>query len=87
MKKYRIKQYEALCTRYKGGKWATEQIETRYQVEMRLKGFWGWLWGWSDIGATLDTEQEARLRIAEYKRAEAPRLEQREKGVRYIEID
>ena len=85
--KYRIKQYDALCTRYKGGKWATEQVETRFQIEMRVAGFWGWLWGWSDIGATLDTEQEARTRIAEYKRAEGPRFERHDKGIRYINID
>jgi hypothetical protein len=84
--KYRIKQYDALCTRYKGGKWATEQVETRYQIEMRVAGFWGWLWGWSDIGATFDTEEEARIRVAFY---EDPRYKQREKkgSVRYIYID
>jgi hypothetical protein len=83
--KYRIKQYDALCTRYKGGKWATEQIETRYQIETRVAGFWGRLWGWSDIGATLDTEQEARDKVEHYKRLyKAPRLE---KQVTYINID
>ncbi len=85
--KYRIKQYDALVTRYKGGEWATEQIETRYQIEMRLKGFWGWLWGWSDIGATLDTEQEARARVADYKRAEGPRFGKKDTTFRYINID
>lgn len=85
--KYRIKQYEALVTRYKGGQWATEQVETRYQIEMRVASFWGYLWGWSDIGGTLDTEQEARERIAEYKRAEGPRFGQRKTEVRYINID
>jgi hypothetical protein len=54
---------------------------------MRLKGFWGRLWGWSDIGATFDTEQEARLRIAEYKRAEAPRFGKTDTTFRYIYID
>jgi hypothetical protein len=53
---------------------------------MRLKGFWGRLWGWSDIGATFDTEEEARIRVAFY---EDPRYKQREKkgAVRYIYID
>jgi len=85
--KYRIKQYDALCTRYKEGKWATEQIETRYQIEMRVAGFWGSLWGWSDIGATLDTEEEARQRVAEYKRAEGPRFGKTDTTFRYIYID
>jgi hypothetical protein len=83
--KYRIKQYEALCTRYKGGEWATEQVETRYQIEMRVAGFWGRLWGWSDIGATFDTEQEARDKVEHYKRLDkGPRLEKR---IVYIEMD
>ena len=89
--KYRIKQYDALCTRYKGGEWATEEVETRYQIEMRVAGFWGWLWGWSDIGATFDTEQEARTRVAEYKDPIARALElsrsKRGKSIRYINID
>jgi hypothetical protein len=54
---------------------------------MRLKGFWGWLCGWSEIGATFDTEQEARQRVAEYKRAEAPRFGKRDTTFRYIYID
>ena len=85
--KYRIKQYDALVTRYKGGEWATEQVETRYQIEMRLKGFWGWLWGWSEIGATFDTEEEARIRVADYKRAEGPRFGKKDTTFRYINID
>jgi hypothetical protein len=85
--KYRIKQYDALCTRYKGGKWATEQIETRYQIEMRVAGFWGRLWGWSDIGSTFDTEEEARQRVADYKRAEGPRFGKKDTTFRYINID
>jgi len=83
--KYRIKQYEALCTRYKEGKWATEQIETRYQIEMRVAGFLGSLWGWSDIGATFDTEQEARSKVEHYKRLDkGPRFK---KQITYIYID
>jgi len=85
--KYRIKQYDALCTRYKGGKWAEAQIETRYQIEMRVAGFWGSLWGWSEIGATLDTEEEARQRVAEYKRAEGSRFGKTDTTFRYIYID
>lgn len=85
--KYRIKQYDALCTRYKGGEWATEQVETRFQIEMRVAGFWGSLfWGWSDIGSTFDTEQEARDKVEHYKRLDkGPRFGKRE--VTYIEID
>ena len=84
--KYRIKQYDALCTRYKAGTWAaTEQIETRFQIEMRVSGFWGWLWGWSDIGVTFDTEQQARDKVEHYKRLDnRPRFNKRET---YIEID
>jgi hypothetical protein len=57
------------------------------KIEMRLKGFWGWLWGWSEIGATFDTEQEARQRVTEYKRAEGPRFGKTDTTFRYIYID
>jgi hypothetical protein len=82
--KYRIKQYEALCTRYKGGKWATEQVETRYQIEMREAGFWGYIWGWSDIGGTLDTEEAAKNRVALYKNKVSVK---EPNNIRYINID
>jgi len=83
--KYRIKQYDALCTRYKEGKWTEAQIETRYQIETRVAGFLGSLWGWSDIGSTFDTEQEARDKVEHYKRLDkGPRFE---KQVTYINID
>jgi len=85
--KYRIKEYEALVTRYKSGQWAKEQIETRYQIEMRAAGFWGWLWGWEEIGATFDTQEEARERIVSYKRSDGPRFGERKAKVRYINVD
>ncbi len=88
MMKYRIKEYEALVTRHKRslitGKLEVSSEDTvkRYQIEMRLKGFWGRLWGWSEIGLYIDTEEEARQRVANYQRAEG----RRENGVRYINL-
>ena len=83
--KYRIKEYEALVTRYKSGQWAKEQIETRYQIEMRAAGFWGLLWGWEEIGTTYFTEEEARDKVEYYKRLDkGPRFK---KEVTYINID
>ena len=83
--KYRIKEYEALVTRYKSGQWAKEQIETRYQIEMRAAGFWGLLWGWDEIGTSYFTEEEARDKVEYYKRLDkGPRFK---KEVTYINID
>lgn len=83
--KYRIKQYEALVTRYKGGKTVTEQVETIYQIECRAAGFFGRLWGWEEIGTQYFTEQEAKDKVEYYKRLDkGPRFE---KQVTYIEID
>lgn len=84
--KYRIKEYEALVTRYSGGQWAKEAIETVYQIQMREKGFWGFMWGWSNIGSIFDTEEQARKRIADYKIAESQKIEP-QKEPRYINID
>ena len=86
--KYRIKEYEALVTRYKGGKWAEESMETVYQIEMRSEGFFGRIfWGWSDVGSAFFTEEEARHKVAEYKRAEGPRFGKKDTTFRYIYID
>ena len=93
--KYRIKESEEPITitrhqrRPTGGleEVITVVVEKRYQIEMRLEGFWGYLWGWSEIGSALDTEVDARKRVAEYKRAEGPRFKRHDKGVRYINID
>ena len=83
--KYRIKQYEDLVTRYKGGKIITEGVEKIYQIEYRIVGFWGLLWGWSEIGSQFFTEEEARDKVEYYKRLDkGPRFE---KQITYINID
>jgi hypothetical protein len=66
--KYRIKQYEEQLTRWKGTEKLSERVETIYQVEFRQDGFWGRLVGWSERGAFLFTEQEAREKIEYYKK-------------------
>jgi hypothetical protein len=86
MKKYRIKESEELVTRYKGGQFASEGIEKAYQIEYRLSGFWGKLWGWEEIGSQFFTEPEAREKVEYYKRLDkGPRFGKRE--VTYIETD
>jgi len=85
--KYRIKEYEALVTKYKAGQWAKEQIETLYQIQMKENGFWGFVWGWTDIGAPFDTEKQARKRIADYKISEFEKIGEPENKARYINID
>jgi len=86
--KYRIKEYEALVTRFrKGDQWVSESVETVYQIQMREKGFWGFVWGWNDVGSAFFTEEEARHKVAEYKRAEGPRFGKKDTTFRYIYID
>ncbi len=91
--KYRIKEYEELVTTHKRSlttgllEVASERMEKRYQIEMRLKGIGGYLLGWTERGLSFDTEEEARKRVADYKRAEELVSEEQEKGVRYINID
>ena len=83
--KYRIKESEELVTRWKGGLLASESIEKIYQIEYRIAGFWGRLWGWEEIGSQFFTEKEARDKVEHYKRLDkGPRFE---KQVTYIEID
>ena len=83
--KYRIKESEELVTRWKGGRLASESIEKIYQIEYRISGFWGRLWGWEEIGTQYFTEKEARDKVEYYKRLDkGPRFE---KQVTYIEID
>ena len=82
---YRIKESEELVTRWKGGRLASESIEKIYQIEYRIAGFWGRLWGWEEIGSQFFTEKEARDKIEHYKRLDkGPRLK---KQIVYIEID
>ena len=84
--KYRIKESEELVTRWKGGQLASEAIEKVYQIEYRIAGFWGRLWGWSEIGSQFFTEKEARDKIEHYKRLDkGPRFEK--KQIVYIDID
>ena len=86
MNRYRIKESEELVTRWKGGQLASESIEKIYQIEYRIAGFWGRLWGWEEIGSQFFTEKEARDKIEYYKRLDkGPRFGKRE--VTYIEID
>ena len=85
--KYRIKESEELVTRWRlgGGRFASESIEKIYQIEYRIAGFWGRLWGWEEIGSQFFTEKEARDKVEHYKRLDkGPRFE---KQVTYIEID
>ena len=85
--KYRIKESEELVTRWRlgGGRFASESIEKIYQIEYRIAGFWGLLWGWEEIGTTYFTEKEARDRVEYYKRLDkGPRFK---KEVTYINID
>ena len=83
--KYRIKESEELVTRWKGGLLASESIEKVYQIEYRIAGFWGRLWGWEEIGSQFFTEKEARDKIEYYKRLDkGPRFGKRAK---YINID
>jgi hypothetical protein len=82
---YRIKQYEDLVTRYKGGKIITEVVEKIYQIEYIIAGFWGLLWGWSEIGSQFFTEEDAKDKVEYYKRLDkGPRFE---KQITYINID
>ena len=62
--KYRIKESEELVTRWKGGLLASESIEKVYQIEYRIAGFWGRLWGWEEIGSQFFTEKEAKVLLA-----------------------
>ena len=83
--KYRIKESEELVTRWKGGLLASESIEKVYQIEYRIAGFWGRLWGWEEIGSQFFTEKEARDKIEYYKRLDkGPRFGKR---ATYINID
>ena len=83
--KYRIKESEELVTRWKGGRLASESIEKIYQIEYRVVGFWGLLWGWEEIGTSYFTEEEARDKVEYYKRLDkGPRFK---KEVTYINID
>ena len=82
---YRIKESEELVTRWKGGRLASESIEKIYQIEYRIAGFWGRLWGWEEIGSQFFTEKEARDKVEYYKRLDkGPRFEKR---ATYINID
>ena len=83
--KYRIKESEELVTRWKGGRLVSESIEKIYQIEYRITGFWGYLWGWEEIGTSYFTEEEAREKVEYYKRLDkGPRFK---KEVTYINID
>ena len=84
--KYRIKESEELVTRWKGGRLASESIEKVYQIEFRQDCFLGRLVGWSERGAFLFTEEEAREKIEYYKKLDRePPFKKRE--ATYIEID
>jgi hypothetical protein len=84
--KYRIKQYEDLVTRYKGGKIVTEGVEKIYQIEYKIAGFWGYLFSvWSEIGSQFFTEEEARDKVEYYKKLDkGPRFK---KQITYINLD